>query len=83
MGCVQASYRNRSGIIPFCDFHTPRFLGELFCKIIMNPIFFKYNESILYALISDDAAHRAPIKEADTVYLLDKRVRGKVSGRIE
>ncbi|MDA4129604.1 MAG: hypothetical protein OK457_02425 [Thaumarchaeota archaeon] len=28
-------------------------------------------------------AHRAPIKEGDTVYLLDKKVRGKVLGRIK
>jgi len=27
-------------------------------------------------------AHRAPLKEGDTVYLLDKKVRGKVLGRL-
>jgi hypothetical protein len=28
-------------------------------------------------------AHRAQIKEGDTVYVLDKKVRGKVLGRIK
>jgi hypothetical protein len=28
-------------------------------------------------------AHRAPLKEGDTVYLLDKKVRGKVLGRLK
>jgi hypothetical protein len=28
-------------------------------------------------------AHRAPIKEGDTVYLVEKKVRGKVLGRLK
>jgi len=27
--------------------------------------------------------HRAPLKEGDTVYVMDKRVRGKVLGRLK
>jgi hypothetical protein len=28
-------------------------------------------------------AHRAPLKEGDTVYVFDKKVRGKVLGRLK
>jgi len=28
-------------------------------------------------------SHRAPIKEGDTVYLVEKKVRGKVLGRLK
>jgi hypothetical protein len=28
-------------------------------------------------------AHRAPLKEGDTVYVMDKKVRGKVLGRLK
>ena len=28
-------------------------------------------------------AHRAPLKEGDTVYIMDKKVRGKVLGRLK